>query len=474
MVTKTKLNITGDIITYKELSILYITNPFQFKVEEVPNFDALIIHSGESEMVSLIVKKIRAHANPEISLVPLFLLNMSQSSNIFVKSLIDGVIFSIEQLDLIEPIIQKIKAKFSELYMAKSISFEAKIINRAFNLLYTREKNVLQPYPYHQSIIGYVFPELSVHFNEYDEAKVFSILEIIEKENLVKPTFYQRIYTCTSCDGGILNYREVCPKCTSSNSREEDLVHHFPCAYVGPIKDFQNKLDDDLNCPKCNKHLKHIGVDYDKPSILYTCNKCNHKYQDFNVKAKCLVCGQDNEVENLASKAINTYHITKKGEDVAINGYLSTSIDLDEMKGTVRFDVFKVMLNYEIERLKQNNSNSNIAYIKIANAGEIYSRIGSDRQKALIADFIQLLRVNLRTSDFITFYNSSTLIMSLNEIPEKVANNILEDIKELVIKLMKRNFKSFETEMVAKVIPLKTNISHELQLQMLLEESENG
>ena len=164
----------------------------------------------------------------------------------------------------------------------------------------------------------------------------------------------------------------------------------------------------------------------------------------------------------------------KKGEDLALNGYLSTSGDLDEMKGTVSYEIFQVMLNYELERLKQNDSTSNIAYIKIANAGEIYSQIGSDRQKVLIAEFIQLLRANLRSSDFITFYNSSTLIMSLNEIPERVANGILGDIKDLVAKLLTQNFKTIDTDIITKVFPLDPELSYKLQLQILLEDSENG
>lgn len=474
MVTKKQTTIKGEVIKFKDLSVLHVTSPIDFDISKVATFDAIIIDFGDTDFISLMVKKIRASDDIKTALIPIFIMNMPKTADIYVKTLIDGVLFSLEQIDLIENTIRKIQTKSNNLYVADSISFEAKVINRTFNLLHTRDKKVLQPFPFHKSAIGYVFPELSLHFGDNDETQIFNILDIIEKEELVTSTFHQRIYTCTSCSGGILNYREVCPKCQSSNSKEEDLVHHFPCAYVGPIKDFQNKLDDDLNCPKCNKHLKHIGVDYDKPSILYTCNACSHKYQDFNVKAKCLVCLQDNEVEALSSKAINTYEITKKGEDLAINGYLSTSEDLDEMKGTVSYDIFKVMLNYELERLKQNDTTSNIAYIKIANAGEIYSQIGSDRQKVLINEFIQLLRSNLRSSDFITFLNSSTLIMSLNEIPEKVANNILGDIKDLVIKLMTKNFKSLDTQIITKVYPLDPELSYKLQLQILIEDSENG
>ena len=30
----------------------------------------------------------------------------------------------------------------------------------------------------------------------------------------------------------------------------------------------------DLVCPKCNRQLRHIGVDYEKPSKLFTCFNC--------------------------------------------------------------------------------------------------------------------------------------------------------------------------------------------------------
>ena len=348
MGTKKQTTISEGVITFKDLSILHITSPFDFNIAEIVKYHAIIIDFGDEDFMSFMIKKIRSNDHQKTALTPIFVLNMPKTADIYVKTLIDGVLFSLEQIDLIENTIRRIQTKCNDIYVADSISFEAKVINRTFNQLYTRDKKRLEPFPYHKSSIGYVFPELSLHFKDNDETQVFKILDIIEKEDLVTSSFHQRIYTCTSCDSGILNYREVCPKCQSSDSKEEDLVHHFPCAYVGPIKDFKNKLDDDLNCPKCNKHLKHIGVDYDKPSILYTCNSCSHKYQDFNVKAKCLVCLQDNDVESLASKSIKSYETTKKGEDLALNGYLSTSGDLDEMKGTVSYEIFQVIHKHQV------------------------------------------------------------------------------------------------------------------------------
>ena len=110
-----------------------------------------------------------------------------------------------------------------------------------------------------------------------------------------------------------MSYREVCPKCSSSNTTPDDIIHHFPCGYVGPMKDYKNQIDDKLDCPKCNKRLRHIGVDYDKPSVIYECNHCAHKFQDYYVNAKCLSCESDKSVDQLRSMEIRSYRLTKKG-----------------------------------------------------------------------------------------------------------------------------------------------------------------
>lgn len=445
-----------------------VTSAEQWPTEKMIGFDALIIDGSDAEFSRSKVFKIRGHHNHDIYLKPLFLLRSSGNSDIIVNELVDGVVFSLDQLELIVNRVQEIYLKNNDILEVKSISFEAEIINKVINLLTSRDKKQLKAIPYNKSGVGYFYPEISVNFNSIDEFNVIRILKIAEDEGMFTSTFAERIYLCTNCNGGYLNYREVCPQCSSSHARTEDLVHHFPCAYVGPINDFQNTIDDDLNCPKCNKKLRHIGVDYDKPSVLHTCLKCSHQYQDYSVKAKCISCQFDNPVENLIAKEIRDYTITRKGISVAYNGFISTSKDYDEVPGTVKYDVFKIMLKYEIERLRQNDYTSNIGYVHISNAGEIYSRIGVDRQKSLIAELIGILRHNLRSADFIAFYDASTLVLSMNEIPNKIANKILVEIANLTTTLMKRNFKNIEVEIKTYAAPLEIQLSHELQLQNLM------
>jgi hypothetical protein len=369
--------------------------PFEFGIvskgevwsnERFQYFDALIIEGSNPDFVREMVFRIRKHHNSELYLKPVFILKSTSSNDLVVNELIDGIIFSLEQVEMIVENVRSIHLKINEIITVKSVSFEAEIINKMINLLTSREKKFIKAIPYVQSGIGYFFPELSVNFAATDEFNALRILKIAENEGLFTSMFNERIYLCTNCSGGYLNYREVCPQCNSSHSKTEDLVHHFPCAYVGPINDFKNTIDDELNCPKCNKTLRHIGVDYDKPSVLHTCQKCSHQFQDSQVKAKCIACLFDNDVQNLVAKEIRDYKITRKGISISYNGYISTSKDFDEVPGTVKYDVFKIMLKYEIERLRQNDYVSNIGFVHLANAGEIYSRIGVDRQKSLMSE----------------------------------------------------------------------------------------
>ncbi len=466
----TGFELNDNVLEYESLRLYIVYNNQSFKIEHALIYDAILIEAGDINFTLHILRKIRSHLNPEFYLKPVFLLRGTDNRDPLVNNLIDGVIYSVDQVKLIAPVIQQIYMKISDLSFTKSLSFEAQIIDKLLNLMYTREKKVLKPFPYHLSGIGYAFPEISVNFYYKDEWQVLDMLEMAEKEGLFSAEYIDRIYLCNSCSGGYLVYREVCPHCNSTNSSSEDLIHHFPCAYIGPISDYRNEIDNQLNCPKCNKLLRHIGVDYDKPSIIYTCNSCSSKFQDIHVKAKCMSCMSDIEVEYLIPRSIKTYTITKKGETSAVMGYVSTAKDIEEFLGTVKLDTFKTMVKYEIERLKQNDYKSNIACIYLKNAGELYSMIGSASQKNLLRDLIEIIRRNIRSSDLITFYSSTTLLLSMNEIPTKVADHIIMEIVDIIKRLIGRNFKNFDVDIRFAIQPLNIRLSHELQIQQLTKE----
>ena len=128
------------------------------------------------------------------------------------------------------------------------------------------------------------------------------------------------------------------------------------------------------------------------------------------------------------------------------------------------------MLQYEIERMKVADIDSNIAFIHLSNAKELYTMIGKDSKMTLLTELVQVTRNSIRSSDIISFDSSSTLLFSINESAIKDAEKVVEKISKLISQLIKDNFKNFEAKISYKVHPLDSAIDYKDQLRMLIKD----
>lgn len=462
------IDASSGTVSYLTSKYLYVSPSRELKIDKSLDYIGVLVDGKSTDFAKLIIKRIRGNSNPLIYLKPIIIVNGNAHRDPFIKNLIDGVIFSFDQVPLVHEHISEINERAEHLNFINSISFEALMVSKLLYFMHSRDLKVLEPIPYALSNTNYCFPFLACNFSDFEEHQVLDILKMAETEGVFKSKFIDRIYLCSNCKSGHLSYRETCPKCGSSNTDTFDIVHHFPCAYVGPITDFTNDIDDQLNCPKCTKKLKHIGVDYDKPSVLHECKNCENRFQDFNVKAKCMSCTFDNSVESLVDEQISEFSLTKKGENYAVQGYVSTPKDIEDIIGTVKFDTFKTVVRYEIERLRQTEGNSNLVAISIVNAGQFYAKVGTAGQQNLLKDLVGEIRSSIRSSDMITFYSSSVILITMFEIPTRISKRIMDDIVALLQNLIENNFKDLKIELKANVNQLNYNLSSELQINQLI------
>ena len=460
-------------VHFGELVYLYLSPNRSVVLERSMDYAGIIVDGKNHHFARMVIQRIRGNFKPEIYLKPILILNGTAHREPFLRTLIDGTLFSFEQITLVHDYLGSIRQRIKDLNLIHSLSVEAQIITKLLAYMYTRELKELEPISYVYSNTNYTFPFVACHYPFDDEHTIFDVMKIAQEEGLFNSEFFDRTYSCSNCTSSHLNYREVCPKCQSPNAISEDLIHHFPCAYVGPISDFTNQLDDQLDCPKCSRRLRHIGVDYDKPSILHTCQKCTNTFQDFNVYAKCISCLFENPVELLIATDILRYTLTKKGEYAAINGFSSTPKDIEQIIGTVKYDTFKTMVKYEIERLKQTDGSSNIVVIKIVNAGDFYSKVSHDAQKVLLKEIVSEIRSSIRSSDMITFHSSSTILIAMNEIPKRISERITAEILQLLRTLIENNFKDFTIQLESNVSQLNYQLSADLQMDMVINADVN-
>ena len=456
------------VVQYKGHSFFTLYPNSGKKIEELVDYSVVLIHAAHSTFASFTIQRLRAFNDPRMYLKPIFFLQPSIDSGNYINSLIDGSIFNLNQLESIVPRVEDILTKNQSIKPFEPNSYESILVMKLLTFAYTRSRKTIEPIPYTFSGINYAYPGISCNFEHIEEHKVFEMLELAEREGLLKGEFYDKTHYCNQCNHGALNYRSVCPKCSSSNSETQDIIHHFPCGNVGPMSDYKNHLDDGLTCPKCDKTLRHIGVDYDKPSVLHYCRKCTHRFQDFDVKAKCLHCEFDNTLDSLIEKEVKSYVITNKGENAAVFGYNVINREVEEINGSVNYDFFTSMIKLEIERMKVTSHDGNISAIYIHNAAELLSKVGKDRRSVLLAEIVSQIRRFIRPYDLVSFKNSSLIVFSLTDVSIENAALMLMEIVELLEKLLKDNVKDFILKIDKKIQPLNTKTPYKNQIDELI------
>ncbi|SHE32384.1 Response regulator receiver domain-containing protein [Fodinibius roseus] len=350
----------------------------------------------------------------------------------------------------------------------KSVSFVDRMIEKSLEYIYTRQIRDFEPLSFRNAKLGYIYPMVTANFDFEREDQVPKILDIAVEEGFLTSEYYDSFYTCNHCSNSYLHFRESCPNCHSTNIESEDQIHHFSCAYMGPRSDFEKSQGSrDLVCPKCDKTLTHIGVDYDKPSEIFECNQCNEMFQDPLVKAKCRNCNSDIKVENLVKKRLMSYQLTSLGKDAA-KGQVAVDVgELDTMLDVIDKAYFKHTLAKEIERKKEADFESAIASIYLENISELYDQLGEQRSNNLVRELYEVVLNEVNRSDEIIFKNMVTLWLLITESDLRQADAITGKVIKRIKELLDDNNPNFTLKISKNLQPVETGKSADEQLSQL-------
>ena len=180
--------------------------------------------------------------------------------------------------------------------------------------LLSRNKQVIEHELIEMSSTGYINPI----FEHYHAMGLFHLSEMFMfKETMLEygafrvHNFHMKQHLCPHCNHSHLLYTECCPKCGTSDLKLETIIHHFSCANVSPENTYN--VGGMLICPKCHKLLRHIGVDYDRPAVIYSCKTCGNSFTTPIVKAVCTNCKEETDVSKLIPHDVVDLEITDEG-----------------------------------------------------------------------------------------------------------------------------------------------------------------
>jgi len=298
------------------LKFLLLSSVADYEVALLRDVDAVILNELDRHDSAQVLKEIRRNKDKHLYLKPIFGTMRNEPSNV---EGFDGYTDLIYNEGIAETA-RKILAKVDDVN-TKVVphDFERQTLFKQLAFMYTRGK-LLTPISARYSTIGYAFPFIESLLTDGASLSLLNILKLGLDQGLMTANLVDKIHTCNGCQGNYLNFREVCPKCSSVDIEAKDLVHHFKCAHVDVIDEFQD--GDELTCPKCDNKLRHIGIDYDKPSTMHSCNDCHLQFQASDMLALCIYCGKEEETDNLLANEIKSYAISDRGAHSVIHGWV--------------------------------------------------------------------------------------------------------------------------------------------------------
>jgi len=141
---------------------------------------------------------------------------------------------------------------------------------------------------------------------ETEASDTYNVLESLSNLGFLEKQLLESILTCSSCGFPYLSIRLVCPTCGSGRIIKGSVIEHMICGYV----DFEQVFyEHGYACPKCQKKLNALGVDYRKSGAFFKCMSCG-RITPLPVKRYiCCKCLKANTEEELDMKQIHRYAV---------------------------------------------------------------------------------------------------------------------------------------------------------------------
>lgn len=297
----------------------------QYKAED---FDGVFINIPFANDVELILKGINPITCNKAAYKPFFAARTLQGKIGNYDEMIDAYIDGIDE-ELVLSTFKELEGYKTQYGVPKetgAITNHDLLILRIFRYYISRNKMVLEPKVMEKSAMGCAFPLAEClhgwslfHINEY-----FSWIDMgVSNGTLAYRKTVYRMHVCPKCQHSHLIYQEQCPNCGSNDLDYEPVIHHFPCANISPEHTYM--VGGQLICPKCHKPLRHIGIDYDRPTSLYLCHNCHQSFLNPDTTALCTYCGTVSKVKDLFPRSIHVVEITPKGINDICRGIHSFS-----------------------------------------------------------------------------------------------------------------------------------------------------
>lgn len=151
-------------------------------------------------------------------------------------------------------------------------------------------------------------PTLNTEFFQYRLPYADSVYDSWSRAGILKRTVLDRVLVCGKCRS-VATFRFACRQCGSGRVAHKMLAHHFACAFVAPVSEFETA--ETLKCPNCRtKHLV-AGTDFEYMPGDNECDVCGWSDRELEQTGHCLNCDSRFAAHKAVEQELVGYHVER-------------------------------------------------------------------------------------------------------------------------------------------------------------------
>jgi Thaumarchaeal output domain 1 len=238
-----------------------------------------------------------------------------------------------------------------------------------------------------------------------------SELEGLAFLDLLRRRHFMRVHACDRCESHRLLAFEACHDCGASDLADEAIVHHYRCGCQAPESRFVQ--DTGLVCPKCQRALKHFGMDYGKPGSISHCRTCGASSSEPHPRFACMDCSATLDGQQATATDWFHYDLTDAGLLALRSGRTpnhASQLRPEHAPGAYSLREFQLLASVALRNFRKYAQPFAAARLAITNHGALCSQHGIAVVDRTLQQASLVITDILSDDQFVTVANSSILI----------------------------------------------------------------
>lgn len=251
---------------------------------------------------------------------------------------------------------------------------------------------------------AYGYPEARRYLDVASGAEI-PVLNALVDHGILLAEHIATVPVCPFCHTYALRVERFCSSCGSSAVHRTEMIHHFRCGNVSPEETY-HAHGEDLVCPKCERTLRHIGVDYERPSAVWLCDDCGTVMDAPQLRYVSLTCGRKVPIDDVVDRAIHAYSLSADGRLLINEGDVRAALvepaARDALTGLPSAGAMARTIELERARSERYETSFSVVRLSLDNGEELDGRFGEAAVARVVRTLATIARERLRAVDLLT------------------------------------------------------------------------